>query len=92
MWIDRLIGNRISAQRDASGASLQSIAERTRITASILQDYEAGKKRIQRRDLIKIARALDMSPERLLDGAETTTERRFPRVSFIRDTVRISHL
>ena len=92
MWVDRLVGNRIRAEPDALGVSVQAIAERTRIDLSILIACDSGKKRIQRRDLIKIACALDMSPEALLEGSDPTTGGGLPRVSFERDTVRISRL
>ena len=92
MWIDRLVGNRIQARREASGESLAAIAERTRIDISTLTAYETGKKRIQRRDLGKIACALDMSPQTLLEGRDPMPGRGLPRVSFERDTVRISRL
>jgi transcriptional regulator with XRE-family HTH domain len=90
MWIDRVIGERIRVRCDEQAVSVSALGERTGIDEFILQAYETGKKRIQRRDLLKIARALDMSVECLLDGADTS-QRRFPRVSSTRDTVRISH-
>ena len=92
MWVDRLVGNRIRAQLDALRVSVQAIAERPCIDLSILIACDSGKKRIKRRDLIKIACALDMSPEALLEGSDPTTGCGFPRVSFERDTVRISRL
>lgn len=91
MWIDRLIGERIRARRNATGAAVESIAGRTRIDPSVLRAYEAGKKRMPRRDLFKIAQALGMSPDQLLDGDDPRPRRSFPRVSFHRDAIRISH-
>ena len=91
MWIDRLIGERIRMRRETVGVSVESISERTRIDPVALRAYEAGRKRMQRRDLFKIVQALDISPEDLLDGDDPRPGRGFPRISFQRDMIRISH-
>lgn len=47
--------------------------------------------RIKRRDLQKIAQALDVTVEFFFDGAKLLSNRRFPLVCLVRDTVRITH-
>ncbi len=91
MWIDRLIGERIRTRCVERGVSLETIAKRTHIDLAILRAYESGRRRIQRRDLIKIARAFHLTPEGLLDGGDTGPSRGFPRVTAQRDFVRISY-
>lgn len=91
MWIDRLIGERIRARRTIFGVSLESVGERTTIDVVTLRAYEDGRRRMLRRDLLKIAQALDLTPERLLNGADPRPGRGYPRVTVHRDTVRITH-
>lgn len=91
MWIDKLIGERMRVQRTKHGIDLNALTQRTGISENVLQAYEAGKTRIQRHDLIKIAQALDVRPEQFFEGVAIPSKGRFPRVSSARDTVRIHH-
>jgi transcriptional regulator with XRE-family HTH domain len=91
MWIDRLIGDRMVERRTEHEITIENLSQRTGIAVSLLTAYEAGRTRIQRRDLLKIAQALDVTVERFFDGAKLLPRRRFPLVSLVRETVRIAH-
>ena len=91
MWIDRLIGDRMLARCIEQEVTIEDLSQRTGISLLALKAYEAGKARIHRRDLRKIAQALDVKVEHFFDGARLLTKRRFPLVSLVRDTVRITH-
>lgn len=69
---DRLTGTRIRDRRMAAGIKQADLAARAGISASYLNLIEHNRRRIGGKLLIALARALDVEPSVLNDGADAT--------------------
>lgn len=68
--LDRLVRLRIRALRRSRGWSLDTLAERSHLSASNLSRIETGSRRIALDQLIPIARALDATLDQLIEPAD----------------------
>ena len=60
--VDKALGRRLREERRASGLSEEQLAQKLKIDPEDVSAYESGKRRVSADYLLRIARALDMSP------------------------------
>jgi transcriptional regulator with XRE-family HTH domain len=68
------IGKEIDRARTVSGLTVSELHRRTGISRTVLQGYEAGRFKPGARELYLIARALSVSPNKLLFGRDDVRE------------------
>ena len=67
------IGQRIFARRKAMGLTQDDLAEMIDVTPPMISNLEQGKKAIRPDNLAKVCKALDLSADFVLYGADTQT-------------------
>jgi transcriptional regulator with XRE-family HTH domain len=68
--VDRLVGQRIRAWRQASGLTQAELGDRVGVTFQQIQKYERGHNRVSVSRLFGIAHALGVSPLTFMDGVD----------------------
>lgn len=64
--------NRLRKLRKDSGLTQVSLAEKARVSRSVIARFETGRTELSTRNLTKIAAALDCSMEEILQGGGRT--------------------
>jgi len=68
--VKQLIGNNIRHYRKIKGFSQEELAERASLHRTYIGSVERGERNISVKNIVSVARALDILPEKLLEGIE----------------------
>jgi transcriptional regulator with XRE-family HTH domain len=64
----RVLGERVRAHREALGLSQEALAVRSDVHWTFLGQVERGRRNLSLRNLLKIAKGLDVDPGELVQG------------------------